>query len=396
MKILLLCNKLPYPTNDGSSIAIARMIEGFISQNCHVSVLSLNTKKHFKDANNIPKEVLDKAHFSIIDVNTNPTARGAFANLFQKLPFHVNRFYQAEVALKLEQLLTEQEFDIVQIEGIFMMPYLKLIREKSSAKIALRTHNIEHQIWQRAIENTTQHVLKVFLKTQTKKLIRYENWCAKEADFIVAISINDENYFKKLNPHSITIPCGIPNVRPIDHINNHHFFHLGAMDWMPNKQGVNWLVNEVWPIVYAANSKLTLHLAGRAMDDKLLHLKQEGIQVHGEIENAKTFRAKYGIMLVPLLAGSGIRIKIIEGIAEGIPVISTSIGAEGIDATQGKEMILADSAQEFAEAMLLLANNIEKCESIGKNAANLASENFMNNNLASKLVAFYSSVWQTS
>jgi len=136
-----------------------------------------------------------------------------------------------------------------------------------------------------------------------------------------------------------------------------------------------------------------LHLAGRAMSEKLLGMKAEGIIVHGEIDDASNFRKNHGIMLVPLLAGSGIRIKIIEGLAEGIPVISTDIGAEGIPAKHEKEIIYANSAQDFASAMLQLANNAELCQQIGKNAAILAEQNYLNKNLANRLMAFYSSAW---
>jgi len=393
MRILLLCNKLPYPANDGSSIAISKMIEGFVEEGAQVSVLSLNTIKHFKDPVKIPQKIRESVDFTIVDVNTNPTSRKAFVNLFQKLPFHVSRFYQANVAKKLVHILKESDFDVVQIEGLFMMPYAHLIKKHSKAKIALRTHNIEHRIWERAIESSSKPALKAFLKMQTRKLKRYEWFCAGQADAIVAISEKDEAYFQILNPLSITIPCGIEQTDANHNISNQHFFHLGAMDWFPNQQGIDWLVKKVWPIVFAANNTLTLHLAGRAMSEKLLGMKAEGIIVHGEIDDASNFRKNHGIMLVPLLAGSGIRIKIIEGLAEGIPVISTDIGAEGIPAKHEKEIIYANSAQDFASAMLQLANNAELCQQIGKNAAILAEQNYLNKNLANRLMAFYSSAW---
>lgn len=396
MKILILCNKLPYPANDGSSIAIAKMIEGFVAEKADLFVLSLNTVKHFKNPESIPEAVKNAAHFTVVDVNTNPTSRKAFVNLFQKLPFHVSRFFQPPVAEKLVALLRKNDFDVVQVEGLFMMPYAQLIKKHSTAKIALRTHNIEHRIWERAVESTAQPVLKAFLKTQTRKLKRYEWFCAHLADGIVAISEKDEEYFLDHNEVSITIPCGIDNADANHLIDNHHFFHLGAMDWFPNQQGIDWLVKNVWPIVFAANNKLTLHLAGRAMDEKLLNLKAEGIVVHGEIDDASEFRKTHGIMLVPLLAGSGIRIKIIEGMAEGIPTISTRIGAEGILAENGQEIVFADTAADFANAMLHLANNAELCQQIGKNAAILAEQKFLNKNLAHKLMAFYRAAWQIS
>ncbi len=396
MRILLLCNKLPYPANDGSSIAIAKMIEGFVAEQAEVFVLSLNTVKHHKNPESIPQHLKNNMHFTVVDVNTNPTAPKAFLNLFQKLPFHVSRFFQPNVGKILTQLLRENTFDIVQIEGIFMMPYADIVRANSTAKIALRTHNIEHLIWERTVKSHRLSPLKAYLQLQTRKLKRYELQCAKQADCVVAISAADEAFFAKHAAKTIAIPCGIDAVHPNPNIATGNFFHLGAMDWLPNQQGVDWLLTEVWPLVFAANKNLKLHVAGRAMSEKLRTLKAEGVVIHGEIDDAKSFRNTHGIMLVPLLAGSGIRIKIIEGMAEGIPVISTAIGAEGIPAKNEHDILLANSAQDFANAMLLLANNPAKCAQIGKNAAILAEQNFMNKTLANKLLAFYRTAWQTS
>ncbi len=392
MKILMLCNKLPYPANDGSSIAMARMIEGFIEEKSEVTVLCLNTLKHRKDPDKIPANIKKAVLFEIVEVNTNPTRRKAFANLFQKLPFHVSRFYQEEVAEKLAEILRKNAFDVVQLEGIFMMPYFRLIRENSEAKVALRPHNVEHQIWERAIP-TSKPVMRAFLKNQTKKLRRYEHWCAKEVDGLVPISENDTKYFSVFNKKIITIPCGIDAIQPNAKVNNKSFFHLGAMDWLPNQQGIDWLLDEVWPIVMEKDSSLKLHLGGRAMSKEFMSREITGVVIHGEVDNADNFRKEHGVMLVPLLAGSGIRIKIIEGLAQGLPIVSTRIGAEGIPGRHGENILLAETADDFASSILELANNPEKCKAIGEKAALLATENFMNKNLANRLLAFYNGAW---
>lgn len=396
MRILLLCNKLPYPANDGSSIAIARMIEGLVDANVELTVLSLNTKKHYKNANHIPEGIRQKVRFEIVDVDTNPTLGNAFVNLFERLPFHVSRFYQKDVAQKLETLLAETEFDIVQAEGLFMMPYKRIVWEKSKAKVVLRAHNIEHLIWQRTAEEHPMAVTRSFLRMQAKKLKRYENYCAAIADAIIPISPADQPYFEAINPNTHTSVCGTDVFHKHGKYNAKRFFHLGAMDWLPNKLGVNWLLTEVWPKVIGQNPKLELHLAGRSMDEKLAKLKQTGVFIHGEVDNAVAFRAEHGTMLVPLLSGSGLRIKIIEGLSEGLPIISTTIGAEGIAITDTKDILLADTAEAFANAILHMAKDQALSSQIGKNAATLATENYQNSTIIKNLVQFYSQTWHNS
>ncbi len=396
MKILLLCNKLPYPTNDGSSIAIARMIEGYVQAGAELTVLSLNTKKHYKHPDSIPETVSKNVRFEIVDVDTNPTVGNAFANLFQKLPFHVSRFFLKEVSQKLTHLLKQQAFDLVQCEGLFMMPYQHLVRQHSEAKVVLRAHNIEHQIWDRAIQSTTKPVLKAFLRSQASKLKRYEIYCAKHADAVIPISPVDAEFFKEYNSNVHTVACGVTDVKPIKKIAKDQCFHLGAMDWLPNQLGIDWLLKSVWPKVFAKNNKLTLHLAGRAMTQELKQTKAPGVVVHGEVESASDFRAQHGIMLVPLQAGSGMRIKIVEGLAEGIPIISTALGAEGIEAANGKHLLIADEAEDFANAILQLTGDDKLLETIGKNAATLATEKYLNQTLIAELVGFYRNTWQIS
>lgn len=396
MKILLLCNKLPYPANDGSSIAIARMIEGLVAANVELTVLSLNTKKHFKNSNDIPEAIQQKVHFEIVEVDTNPTIGNAFINLFERLPFHVSRFYQKAVEQKLEALLKETDFDIVQAEGLFMMPYKRLVWAKSKAKVVLRAHNIEHLIWQRTAEEHPMAVTRSFLRMQVKKLKRYEDYCAAKADAIIPISPADQPYFEAINPNTHTAVCGTEVFHKHGKYNPKRFFHLGAMDWLPNKLGVNWLLNDVWPKVMRQNPDLELHLAGRSMDDKLAKHKQPGVFIHGAVADAVAFRAEHGTMLVPLLSGSGLRIKIIEGLSEGLPIISTTIGAEGIKVTDTKDILLADTAEAFAAAILQMAADQSLSSQIGKNAATLAAKNYQNSTIINNLVQFYAQTWHNS
>lgn len=396
MKILLLCNKLPYPTNDGSSIAIARMIEGLVENGAEITVLSLNTKKHFKDPKNIPQTIQAKARFVVIDVDTNPTIGNALVNVFQRLPFHVSRFYKKTVEQKITELLNETTFDIVQAEGLFMMPYKRSVWAHSKAKMVLRAHNVEHLIWQRTADEHPTAVTRSYLRMQVKKLKQYENYCSKVANAIIPISPVDAPYFAALNKNTFTAVCGCERVSNPVTINSTRFFHLGAMDWLPNQLGVDWLLNEVWPLVMAKNPNLELHLAGRAMEKKLTNLKQAGVVVHGSVIDAADFRDNHGIMLVPLLSGSGLRIKIVEGLAEGLPIISTSVGAEGVGATHGENILISDSASDFANAILHLADSPELALQIGKNAATLAAESYQNQAIIRDLVQFYTDTWQIS
>jgi glycosyltransferase involved in cell wall biosynthesis len=284
-------------------------------------------------------------------------------------------------------------FDIVQIETLFMSPYLNTIRELSQAKIILRAHNIEHRIWKRVASITKNPLKKVYLNHLSSTLERYEKSILNAYDGIVPISPVDAPFFieNSLKP-VLALPTGInPDKLPVQNNNHpdHALFHIGAMNWMPNEEGIRWFTEQVWPIVHNKLPHLKVHLAGREMPDWLKNLKMENIIIEGEVENAYDFIQSKSILIAPLFSGSGIRIKIIESMALAKAVISTSIGAEGINYTHNKNILIANTAEEFASAIEMLYADSETTRKIGLAARNLILEEHNTPKIIQQLVNFY-------
>ena len=166
-------------------------------------------------------------------------------------------------------------------------------------------------------------------------------------------------------------------------------FHIGSMDWMPNLEGVKWFLKQVWPMVHERMPQLTLYLAGRKMPDDLMRLEMEGVKVLGEVPDATYFITSKQINVVPLLSGSGIRVKIIEAMSAGKAVVTTTIGAEGIGCTDGKDVLIADTPEQFVEQLQRCVDNPEFRKQIGSNAARLITEQYSNKQLTQQLLTFY-------
>src|SRR6056297_2353182 len=150
MKILQVTNKVPYPTNDGGAIACMNMTSGFALLGHKVTVLAMNTKKHHTDLYEIPESVRDWADFILVNVPARIAAIPALVNLvFSGKPYNAVRFISRAFSRRLEQVLKSDDFDVVQLEGLYVCPYIPLIRKYSRAKIVYRAHNIEHEIWER-------------------------------------------------------------------------------------------------------------------------------------------------------------------------------------------------------------------------------------------------------
>ncbi|MDP2386716.1 MAG: glycosyltransferase family 4 protein [Bacteroidota bacterium] len=393
MHILQISNKAPYPPNDGSSIAVYNMAKGFIDNGVELHLLTVNTKKHFKDDELVPEEFKKQSNYVSVYRDTDVKPIGALLNLFSSQSFFVSRFLFKEFEEAVIKKLQENAFDIIHIEGLFMAPYMSLIKKHSKAKITLRAHNVEHLIWDRLIKNEKSTLKKWYLSLQNKRLKKLELAILDQVDGIVPITSYDMHLMKGLGLKKkyCVSPTGILlNRYKVDksNIRSNTFFHLASMDWMPNIEAVDWFLDEVWG-PYLKNEKVEFKLAGRFMPDKYIEFAEGNLEVQGAIDNNIDFYNQHEVMIVPLQSGSGMRIKIVEGLALGKVIISTSIGAEGIQVKHGENILIADSPKEFADAIKLLINNKELKEKISHNARKFIEEKFDNTKLIAELIAFY-------
>jgi glycosyltransferase involved in cell wall biosynthesis len=278
-----------------------------------------------------------------------------------------------------------------------------VIRKYSNARIILRAHNIEHLIWERVSKETSNPLKKWYLGKLASALKKYEETLALKVDGIVPITQNDSRYFEALvnkaksaNPDKQVMVCAIPfGVKPPDQEPDElkslkpALFTLGAMNWIPNQEGVKWFLDKVWPDIHKQFPDLEYYLAGRAMPPWMLNLKLPNVKVLGEIDDAAAFMKKLPVMIVPLFSGSGIRIKIIEGMAASKTIISTSVGAEGIDCTHQKNILIADTPCEFFEMISVCVTDPAVIQKIGIQARNLIQDSYNPETLIRRLTTFY-------
>lgn len=397
MRILQISNKAPYPANDGSSIAIYNMAQGFIANGVELHLLTVNTKKHFKPDDGVPGQFRKDAHYRSVYRNADVSATGAFFNLFSSRSYFVSRFYFKEFAEALTEVLKSTSFDVIHVEGLFMAPYIPLMRKHSKAKIALRAHNVEYMIWERHLRNERSPLKRAYLGLQTKRLKKFELEAIQQFDMIVTITDVDKNVFEKLGYRRPMVTCitGVDTkayAEKKDQITKPKtIFHFASMDWMPNQEAVDWFMEKCWPEIHRSVPDAKLVLAGRYMPQRYLQLNSQNVEVIEKVADSKTFYNEHEIMLVPLLSGSGLRIKIIEGMAFGKPIVSTSVGAEGIAVSSGKNIMIADTPEEFSKAVIALLDDPEERMKVGQGAQLFAEENFDNKKVVERLISFYRS-----
>ena len=400
MKILLLCNKSPYPTFEGGPMAMNSIVTGLLEAGHKVKILAVNSEKFNVRPEDIPEDYRRKTNIELIDVDLRVKPFKAFTNLFTSKSYHVERFISKEFTNRLTEVLKADLYDIVQLETLYMTPYIETIRKYSKALIVLRAHNVEHLIWERVAKGTRFFLKRAFINHLARTLRNYELAAIDRVDGIAAITRKDAAYFRKYcATPTIDIPYGVypeefhPNYEVTD---KPQFYHIGSMNWMPNVEGIRWFVDECLEPVVAKVPDFVFHLAGRNMPTWLTSLKNPHLDIIDEVPDAKEFVANHDVAIVPLLSGSGIRIKIIESMALGKTVITTMVGAEGILYEEDVNIIIAENKAKMAEAIRRIHENPAMAEEIGKAARKLVEEVYDNRKITQRLLLFYEQIKPSS
>lgn len=395
MRILQLMNKVPWPPKDGGAIACLNMTKGFSMLGHEVTVLSMNTSKHHVRLKDMPVGLRSIADFRFVEVPAYINwIEAAFNLMFSRLPYNAQRFISDDFTQELAKLLNEKTFDVVQLEGLYLCPYIPVIRKYSQARIAYRAHNIEYEIWERTAI-LSEGLRAKYLKNLSKRIKRFEESYLNSYDLLVPITDRDGQILDKLgnskpkhtSQTGIDFASLVPTAKKLEFPS---LFHIGALDWAPNQEGLIWFFDNCWTKIREKCPNVKFYLAGRNAPDWFeRRIKRAGVEYLGEINDAYDFINSKAIMVVPLFSGSGMRIKIIEGMSLGKPIVTTDIGTEGIPTTNSENILIANDAEQFVDAVVKLVNDRELAGNIGKNAIGFIQEKFDNLSQAEALIEFY-------
>ena len=395
LRILQISNKAPYPANDGSSIAIYNMAIGLLQNDVQVHLLTINTKKHYKPDSEVPEAFRKSVHYHAVYKNTNTNPLGAVLNLFSSQSYFVSRFYFKRFNTALIEALLKNTFDVIQLEGLFMAVYLDTIRKHSRAKIVLRAHNVEHYIWNRHVLIEKNRLKKWYLELQNKRLKDFELSILSKVDAVMPITKIDAEEIANLGCDKPIYTCitGVDvkayQVKSSDVTKPNTVFYFGSMDWLPNQEAVLWFLENCWEKILKAVPESKFIVAGRGMPPQFLKINKPNVLLVDSVLDGKQFYHQHQIMVVPLWSGSGLRIKIIEGMAFGKAIVSTSIGAEGINYVENESIMIANTAEDFSAAVISLLKNPDKRMSLEKHAAEIAKHEFDNAKVVLGVVNFY-------
>jgi len=360
VKILVIGSRIPYPLHDGGAIATYSLLKGLAQTGNDVHFFSINTKKHFVSAQTIKEKFGFLSNVVPFYIDTSLNLWQAANSFFTNKSYNISRFFDPQMAEALNAYIAKNTFDTIHFEGLFVSEYAQHLK-KNNTPIIYRAHNVEFKIWE-TLANTHKNILKKWIFSYlAKKIKQFETHIIHYFDAIAAITKNDAVILKSLGYEKTieTICVGIESKTANNQANEipENVYHIGSMEWMPNQESMKWFAEKIWPLVVKQNPKAMFYMAGKNMPTGFHAYQNENLKVVGEVADLEEFTKNKSILVVPLLSGSGLRIKTLEGMFAQKAIISTTTGAIGLDITNENEMLLADNSQAFADCIIKLIDN---------------------------------------
>ena len=385
MKILQISPQISYPPDSGGRLSIYGITKSLAERGHKVTFVCYTNKPIDESTINELKKICNPV---FIEWKINNNIITAAQNLFSKVPYNISKYYSKKLRIFLINYLKHNAVDVVHVDHLHMAWVIDIIRKVSNVPVILREHNLEMKIMERYSEDQSNILFKYYSKLQFKKFLLYEPAQCRKFNRCLMVSKEDEKSLLNLNPNIKTkvIPIGVDKKIFSWHKSEDipfSIFHIGALDWQPNYDGLLWILNEVLPKVVDAYPNSKLYVYGRGGDRLNISKNiKNNVIIEGYVDNIWDEVKDKQILLVPLRVGSGMRVKIIEMLGAGHLIISTSIGKEGIDVKDGEHIFIADNSETFVNKIMDIFEKRINFESISKSARNIIKQKYGWENIA--------------
>jgi polysaccharide biosynthesis protein PslH len=298
------------------------------------------------------------------------------------LPYAVAKYRSDAYAARVEQLLGDGRFDAVVCD--FLVPSANLPATLPVPSV-LFTHNVEAEIWRRHAEAASNPFSRALLIQQWNRMLRFERGVLSRFDLVLAVSDADRQTFGRLYPDALrapihTVQTGVDTsyFTPMPGAERRaHLVFTGSMDWLPNEDGMTYFVRDILPRIRQIEPDVTLSIIGRAPTPAVRRLaEQAGIEVTGRVDDVRPHVAAGDVYIVPLRIGGGTRLKIFEAMSMAKAVVSTTVGAEGLPVTHGRDIVIADEPARFAQSVIHMIRDADARHHIERAARRLVVERY--------------------
>jgi len=401
LKILILTHRVPFPQNGGYPIVVCNTIRGLVNLGHEVSLVSLNAKRHLHESEE-KDELLEKINYRVYDIDASVSLFDGILDIFSKSTSNIDRYYDENFEKLLIRTVKNIQYDIIQFEGLFVATYVDAVRKNCTSKLVYRAHNIEYQIWEMMAQQKSDPFKKFYLRLMARRIKRYELQQINKFNAMVVFTPQDQS---TIAHYGTTTPVEIVQMG-VD-LEHYHpdfsktefpsLFFLGSLDWMPNREGIEWFLKTFHNDFVNDDLRVRFYVAGNDIPEEFDDYDVMGkIFIQGEVDDGLEFVNSKSIMIVPLLSGGGMRVKIVEGMAMQKCIISTSLGAEGINYKNGVNILIANTRDEFFKAIKRCVADEDYIKAVGVNARKLIEQQHDVNKVTNILVEIYRTLLQSA
>lgn len=381
LHILWLKTELLHPVDKGGRIRTYQTVRA-LARSHRVTYLTLDDGTAAPNALALAKEYAQE----VVTVPFSPPARGTPAffadlarNAVSRLPYAIGKYRSKRFEQEIQRLAPK--VDVVVCD--FLAPAIN-VPSKLPVPVVLFQHNVEAEIWRRHYEVAKHPVKRAYFKSQYRRMVRFEREQCNRFDHVIAVSDQDAELMRKdygttrVTPMPTGVDIDFFTPQPDEKRAQHDLVFLGSMDWLPNEDGVSWFADEIFPLLRKKQPAARLRIVGRNPSPRVKELAQKhaGIEVTGTVADVRPYLAQSAGLVVPLRIGGGTRLKIYEAMAMGIPVVSTTVGAEGLPLEPGQHFLRADDPAGIAAACAQVMDDPGAAAAMGNRAAQYVRSHF--------------------
>jgi len=393
MKILMLTPYVPYPPSSGGQIRTYNLLKYLAKEN-EITLVCLYKNNEEKKYYHKLKHYCRSMYFCR-RANKPWQPKNIFKSVFSRLPFLIVRNYSKEAEDKLKELLEKEEFDVIHAETFYIMPHLP----ETKIPVFLLEQTIEYEVYEHFVKSLPFFV-KPFFSLDILKLRYWERYYWKKAYLVGAVSETDRKIIQSQEPEIKTtlVPNGAGDEMILQHFPKKDFYNptaifLGNFYWLQNVEAANFLIKKIYPIIKAKIPYLKLIICGQGSKKKIKIINDNNINIveikPDENDKVKKMYKEATVFLAPIFGPGGTRLKILAAMASGLAVISTKTGVEGLDLVNKRDVLLAETPEEFVNKLNLLISDKKLFETIRRNAYSLIKNKYNWKAISSELNYVY-------
>ena len=384
MRILWVKTELLHPVDKGGKIRTYQMLKE-LKREHHVTYLTLD--EGGAGAAQARELAAEYCH-ELVCVPHRQRAKFSAAfygelalNLASNLPYAIQKYESAEMQRKIVERTRRDGFDVLVCD--FLTPSVNVPEELACASVLFQ-HNVEAMIWERHYKTQTNPLKKAYLYGQWRKTRAFEMAACRRFDYVAAVSREDRDAMRR--EYGVEAVEDVPTGVDTDYFRPrggarpepHNLVFTGSMDWLPNEDAIQHFTKQIMPLIKEAVPGVTLTVVGRNPYPSLLELSRRdpSVSVTGRVEDTRPYMESAAAYIVPIRVGGGTRLKIYEAMAMAKPVISTTVGAEGLPVRDGEHLLIADTPEEFAGAVVRVITDDALARDLGARASRAVRERF--------------------